>query len=103
MTDKIFVIFSCSYLASGDLLSSMAMLYRIGRSTATCIIRETCEAIWIVLSPKELFQPSEKGWLEIANDFENRWNFPHCIGAIDGKHVVIQVIFNKEIVIKKLL
>lgn len=78
------------YLSSGDLLSSMAMLYRIGRSTATCIIHETCEAIWTVLSPKELFQPSEKGWLEIANEFENRWNFPHCIGAIDGKHVVIQ-------------
>lgn len=29
-------------------------------------------------------------WKKLANWFELRWNFPHCIGSIDGKHVVIQ-------------
>lgn len=29
-------------------------------------------------------------WMEIAKEFENTWNFPHCLGAIDGKHVVLQ-------------
>nr|CAI5836347.1 unnamed protein product [Callosobruchus analis] len=29
-------------------------------------------------------------WREIAKEFEARWNFPHCCGALDGKHVLLQ-------------
>ncbi|XP_046674734.1 pre-miRNA 5'-monophosphate methyltransferase-like [Homalodisca vitripennis] len=29
-------------------------------------------------------------WKIIANDFEITWNYPNCIGAVDGKHIVIQ-------------
>ena len=31
-----------------------------------------------------------KEWREIAREFEAKWQFPNCIGAIDGKHVEIQ-------------
>lgn len=30
------------------------------------------------------------GWREVADGFARRWNFKHCIGAIDGKHVAIR-------------
>lgn len=33
---------------------------------------------------------SEDEWRKIARDFEVSWNYPHCIGACDGKHVIIQ-------------
>lgn len=37
-----------------------------------------------------LFQPpSEARWRQVAEGFGERWNFPNCIGAVDGKHVQI--------------
>ena len=35
-------------------------------------------------------KPDAAAWWRIANDFEDAWEFPNCIGAIDGKHVQIQ-------------
>ncbi|XP_011860305.1 PREDICTED: putative nuclease HARBI1, partial [Vollenhovia emeryi] len=79
------------YLASGDSMTSMSYQYLVGVTTVSNIIRETCAAIWDCLSPVVLSgKLEERDWLDIANDFENIWNFPHCIGAIDGKHVIIQ-------------
>lgn len=35
------------------------------------------------------FPKSHNEWKEVAELFEKRWNFPHCLGAIDGKHIEI--------------
>jgi len=29
-------------------------------------------------------------WKNIAKEFNEKWDFPNCLGAVDGKHVVIQ-------------
>ncbi len=28
-------------------------------------------------------------WKEVAEGFEKQWNFPNCVGCVDGKHVVL--------------
>jgi hypothetical protein len=33
--------------------------------------------------------PRNEEWLTVAKFFSNRWNFPNCVGALDGKHVVV--------------
>lgn len=33
---------------------------------------------------------SPEEWLQVAEGYEKIWQFSHCIGAIDGKHIVIQ-------------
>ncbi|CAH1967708.1 unnamed protein product [Acanthoscelides obtectus] len=35
-------------------------------------------------------QPTENIWKKCAEEFENRWGFPNCIGSVDGKHVTIK-------------
>lgn len=29
----------------------------------------------------------------MAEEYENLWNFPHCVGALDGKHIELQAPF----------
>ncbi|XP_025159346.1 uncharacterized protein LOC105184298 [Harpegnathos saltator] len=77
------------YLATGDKTSSIAFAFRIGHSTASAIIEDTCEHLWNMLHDK-MFVPSTDNWKAIAKEFYTRWNFPHYIGTIDGKHVVIK-------------
>jgi hypothetical protein len=47
--------------------------------------------IWQVLCNEYVKAPStEDEWRGSSAQFSQIWNFPNCIGAIDGKHVVIQ-------------
>ncbi|XP_045134782.1 uncharacterized protein LOC123518150 [Portunus trituberculatus] len=35
-------------------------------------------------------EPNMNTWINIEKDFNSKWNFPNCIGAINGKHVNIR-------------
>ncbi|XDV11111.1 hypothetical protein PO909_000134 [Leuciscus waleckii] len=82
------------YLATGDSYKTIYLNYRLGKSTVATIIPEVCDTIWQKLQPQYMPIPNEEAWTKIADGFQERWQFPNCIGALDGKHVVIQAPSN---------
>lgn len=79
----------CRYLASGDSMHSMAYNYRVGVQTVSDCILETTKSIERRMMRHFLPKPTEQTWDAVAQDFWEKWQFPNCIGALDGKHVTI--------------
>ena len=79
------------FLATGESFQSLSFRFRISRVAVSCIIKRCCDAIVESIIPIFIslpFSPDE--WHKVAAKFENRWNYPHALGARDGKHVIIK-------------
>ncbi|KAJ4425591.1 hypothetical protein ANN_27787 [Periplaneta americana] len=84
------LVVTLRYLATGDSYKSLMYLFRITANTISQIIPEVCRAIYDV--PKKEHLKAE--WTEVAVEFEKKWNFPNCIGAIDGTHANVEAPAN---------
>lgn len=79
------------YLVTGETFRSLSFQFRISRAAISYIIKEVCSAIVKHLGPQFLRVPSSpEEWRAIADKFQQKWQFPNCIGAIDGKHIIMQ-------------
>ena len=80
------------FLATGETFRSLdEFQFRVSRTAISYIVLEVCEAILSKLRTLCLQFPSTvEEWKAIEIKFSERWNFPHCVGALDGKHVVMQ-------------
>lgn len=77
-------------MASGDSLISLAFSYRLGHTTVMNSVHMVCAAIEKHMMQSFLPRPTADSWKEVAQRFWEKWNFPNCLGALDGKHIVIQ-------------
>ncbi|XP_055030232.2 uncharacterized protein [Misgurnus anguillicaudatus] len=82
------------FLGTGDSYRTIASSFHLGISTVAGIVAQTCKAIWDCLRDEHMPVPTEDKWRSTANRFYERWNFPNCLGAMNGKHIVIQVPAN---------
>nr|CAH7743074.1 unnamed protein product [Callosobruchus chinensis] len=75
------------FLATGETYRSLMYSTRIHESTISKFIPEVCKAIYKHLIGKYLRVWTAEEWLKVAGEYEEKWNFPHCIGALDGRHI----------------
>ena len=79
------------FRATGETFRSLSFKFRISRAAISYIVKEVCQAIEKRLGPKFLaLSSSQKEWQAIALNFEDRWNFPNCLGGIDGEHIIME-------------
>ena len=79
------------FLATGDSYQSIAYDFLVPHNTISGIVTEVCDAIVEEYMEEVLDTPMQPHqWAEIADEFSRRWNLPHCVGAVDGKHVAIR-------------
>ncbi|XP_023706968.2 protein ANTAGONIST OF LIKE HETEROCHROMATIN PROTEIN 1 [Cryptotermes secundus] len=82
------------FLATGDSYVSLQYLFKISKQTISTIVPELCGALVEALKDFIKIPKTKHEWLGVANEFERTWNFPHCLGAIDGKHIALQCPMN---------
>ena len=54
------------------------------------IVCEVCEALWRRLQPMHMPEPTVEMWTKVAQEYERKWQFYNCLGAVDGKHIAIR-------------
>lgn len=76
------------YYASGSNQRHIASVYRLSKSSFGGILQQVSNAIIVGLK-SEIMEVDERNWIQVANEYNYKWQLPNCLGAFDGKHVAI--------------
>ncbi|KAJ8915346.1 hypothetical protein NQ315_008233 [Exocentrus adspersus] len=80
------------YLTTGDSFKTIGHSFRMGFRTVSAVVLEVCTALWNRMQPLFMPEPTTDMWEKSINDFYERWQFPKCLGSIDGKHCYVRLI-----------
>ena len=82
------VALTLRHLASGTTYRNMQYAWRVPHNSISKVVRDVVHAIVEEYVDELLkFPNTEQEWKQIAEDWYEKWDFPHTVGAIDGKHV----------------
>ena len=76
-------------MATGETYRSLRSKYRLSPSSISSTVPEVCDAIIEALAVELCVFLQMKDWRKIAKEYEEMWQFPHCIGAVDGNHIAL--------------
>ena len=78
------------HFATGDSYKSLMYSFRVSKTSIVKMVPDVCDAIIDEYGGEVMHCPTTpECWQELAQQFKERWNLPHCLGALDGKHVAI--------------
>lgn len=77
-------------MATGETYASLSFAFRISPSYISQIVKAVLKNLKIALVPTLMPTPKESDFKRISEGFWDKWQFPNCTGAIDGKHVRIR-------------
>ncbi|XP_054259561.1 uncharacterized protein LOC128984283 [Macrosteles quadrilineatus] len=78
------------FLATGDSYQSLGLMFRLPANTISYFMPSVLKAIISALQDYLKVPNTVEEWMKIQRNFEAKWNFPLCVGAIDGKHFAIK-------------
>ncbi|XP_049799807.1 uncharacterized protein LOC126235116 [Schistocerca nitens] len=82
------LVVTLQFLATGESFKSLAFSHRIAQPIISKVVVDICTAICDTLKDQYLKAPStEEEWNKITKEFDELWQFPNCIGAMDGKRI----------------
>ena len=77
------------YFATGAGQRMIGNLFGVSRSTVCLAVQFVTKAIVKNLVPLFISPPMGQRVQEVVDGFDNKYQFPQCIGAIDGTHVPV--------------
>lgn len=84
------LLFFFRFLATGEAFRSLAFQFRTHHSNVSRIVKQTLQAIVSSLLQEAIPEPTVDSLKQTISEFNSKWQFPNCCGAIDGKHVRVR-------------
>ena len=79
------VALTLGFLPTGENFSSLEYQFCTSKCAISYIVFEVCNAIYSEMGDTCLaFSLTLDEWKALEKGFREKWNFPHCVGAIDG-------------------
>ena len=78
------------HLATGDNYTTLQYVFRVASQTIKKFVPEVCDTLSRAYRGQVMQCPTlPEDWLLAESIFRRRWNFPHALGALDGRHIPI--------------
>ena len=79
------------HLATGNSYTTLQYAFKVASANIKKFVPEVCDAITRAYGDQVMQCPTlPKEWLLVESVFHQRWDFPHALGALDGRHIPIR-------------